>query len=664
MTTSIQTAEPVSSMVTPSLPTSSRANTAGGTTEDGKSNDDVELKTIPAETRTIPLEEDIMQLARLGEVGAIQKLFDTGKFDVKYKDDEGITPLHWAAINNQYALCKYLIEAGSDINAKGGESVATPIMWATQRGHYYVVNLFLQYGADTLVTDIQGYNALHLATFDGNVFLLVLLLHQNVPVDIPGPHGHTCLMWAAYKGYPACVDLFLRWGADVHAVDETGFTALHWGLVKGSLGCIQKLIEYGSDRFAQSTTGKTPALTADEMKSTRIWHRALSQCGYDENGNLHTANLPSFVRGKVFMSRFFFLWPVVIIWAVLFILSNVVIYAAVPLAAVAGYGMQVVAQQALRWAPPDMNHMHRTPFLAGVFAGTLFLIAAAWVTRILPWTGSSHPFMNTFFGLCLGFCAYFYYCCMANDPGYVPKMAGLTQQKAVIEQLLNLWKFDDQNFCVPCMCNILSDAICEVVLRDPFTTTLTLWTVLNLSWITMLLTVQLVQVARAQTTFENMRAHSHPEHEYKALEAVESALAAGTTSLEDAQLTADGMGPNPALAQTPQHQRNQRQGWFAYWKKLLGLDTFVVTARGGLESHRAQRTRNPFSRGMITNCTDFWLDPSPVLRKKETGSALLGGERINYANMYETPPRLRLREARGETEGGAYHSIASEDNAV
>jgi len=42
----------------------------------------------------LPVEEDIMQLARLGEVGAIQKLFETGKYDPNYKDEQGITPLH------------------------------------------------------------------------------------------------------------------------------------------------------------------------------------------------------------------------------------------------------------------------------------------------------------------------------------------------------------------------------------------------------------------------------------------------------------------------------------------------------------------------------------------------------------------------------------------
>ena len=63
--------------------------------------DDVELGPVQngqAES-TLRLEEDIMQCARLGETGLIKKLFDSGKFDAKYKDEEGITPLHvWRGV--------------------------------------------------------------------------------------------------------------------------------------------------------------------------------------------------------------------------------------------------------------------------------------------------------------------------------------------------------------------------------------------------------------------------------------------------------------------------------------------------------------------------------------------------------------------------------------
>jgi hypothetical protein len=60
----------------------------------GASTGDHELEVMADNKPSLPVEEDIMQLARLGEIGAIQKLFDSGKFDATFKDEQGITPLH------------------------------------------------------------------------------------------------------------------------------------------------------------------------------------------------------------------------------------------------------------------------------------------------------------------------------------------------------------------------------------------------------------------------------------------------------------------------------------------------------------------------------------------------------------------------------------------
>ena len=50
-----------------------------------------EMETTKSEP---PVEEDIMKLARFGEIGLIQKLFDGGKADASFRDDTGVTPLH------------------------------------------------------------------------------------------------------------------------------------------------------------------------------------------------------------------------------------------------------------------------------------------------------------------------------------------------------------------------------------------------------------------------------------------------------------------------------------------------------------------------------------------------------------------------------------------
>lgn len=290
------------------------------------------------------------------------------------------------------------------MNAKGGDAQATPVLWASKKCNLDIVNLLLQNGADPLLTDDSGYNLLHCATLDGNVFQLILLLHQpDIAVDVPDSQGHTSLMWAAYKGFPACVDVLLRWGANIKATDQMGFTALHWALVKGQYGCIQKLVEYGADRFASNNEGKTPSVTAKEMNSMNQWHRALADSGFDQSGNPRDFPLSFIKDQRKAISRFFFGYPFAILGFALYLLSSMPVYFGIPAAMTTAYIMQYGGMQVLKWAPSDMKHIHKTvrrrspgpdrlslttlqPFLAGIFTGSLTWVGVQYVTKILPST--------------------------------------------------------------------------------------------------------------------------------------------------------------------------------------------------------------------------------------------------------------------------------------
>lgn len=125
--------------------------------------------------------------------------------------------------------------------------------------------------------------------------------------------------------------------------------------------------------------------------------------------------------------------------------------------------------------------------------------------------------------------------------------------------------------------------------------------------------------------------------------------------MDAAGLSAAGQGPNPALAHS--HASRRKTGCISQWSALLGIDTFFATAKDGLrDGPHAGRSRNPFSRGVTTNCRDFWCDPAPIFGKRESGAAMLGGEVINYNDMYETP--LRMHAGRS---GEGYRSVADED---
>jgi len=209
-------------------------------------------------------------------------------------------------------------------------------------------------------------------------------------------------------------------------------------------------------------------------------------------------------------------------------------------------------------------------------------------------------------------------------------------------------------------CNILGEGLCRVVNSDPYTLVLVIWATLQLTWVTMLMFVQFVQISRALTTYENMRG-SHHSHG-KASDAITSALTTGAASWSGAQVGSAGMGPDPALPPThaPGHHHHHKAGCLAQWKKILGVDTFVDTALDayGGNKNRPRQSRNPFSNGCLGNCKDFWCDPAPIFGKRENGSALLGGQPVDYTAMYESP-RLATRRRGG---GEAYEAVAADDN--
>ena len=84
------TLEGASSPSTPTLPNGKASAAPPKVTGDGN----MELEAVGPQEDKLPLHEDVMQLARVGEIGTIQELFDEGKVDAKFRDKEGITPLH------------------------------------------------------------------------------------------------------------------------------------------------------------------------------------------------------------------------------------------------------------------------------------------------------------------------------------------------------------------------------------------------------------------------------------------------------------------------------------------------------------------------------------------------------------------------------------------
>jgi uncharacterized membrane protein len=182
-------------------------------------------------------------------------------------------------------------------------------------------------------------------------------------------------------------------------------------------------------------------------------------------------------------------------------------------------------------------------------------------------------------------------------------------------------------------CSVLKPEFCAIWSKDPFTILVNGWGSIQLTWTIMLLFVQLTQIARAVTTWEAMRNnHAGP---------LITALTTGSTSQENGSINSSGGGPRTGTPRTTPGA----ESCFSQWKRLLGVDTFVATALHGSRAQEvlAQRRENPFTKGVVRNCRDFWCDGEggsvvgKVFGGKEMGMGLLGGQKVDYRKLFDLP---------------------------
>lgn len=181
---------------------------------------------------------------------------------------------------------------------------------------------------------------------------------------------------------------------------------------------------------------------------------------------------------------------------------------------------------------------------------------------------------------------------------------------------------------------------------DAYSLLLAIWASLQLTWVLILLFTQSFQVARAMTTYENM----YGVHDGVATIAFTS--------------TGTPLDPNHAVSPSADgsragHNHKHRGGKLKQWSRLLGVDPFLETIAGrGAANSKKKQKKNPFSRGIVANCKDFWCDPAPVFGQRENGMATLGGEKVDYTAMYESPTLMQLTARRGRD---GYEQVGTED---
>jgi palmitoyltransferase ZDHHC13/17 len=194
---------------------------------------------------------------------------------------------------------------------------------------------------------------------------------------------------------------------------------------------------------------------------------------------------------------------------------------------------------------------------------------------------------------------------------------------------------------------VLSASLCSVVNTDPYTLVVACWATLQLTWVTMLIFTQLVQVSRAMTTYENM-------YGVQGVSATTAFTSTGTPLDPNHPSLSTGADPHAG------HNHKHKGGMLKQWSRLLGVDPFIETVAGrGAATGKSKKKKNPYSRGCMGNCKDFWCDPSPIFGPKQNGTAVFGGDKVDYTMMYESPTLMSLTGGRRARDG--YEVVGTEE---
>lgn len=162
-------------------------------------------------------------------------------------DDDGETALAYAWMCEKIDIVKLFLEHGTDINIKM-ENGVTMLGSASFHGMAEVVNELLARGADPTIADVNGDTPLHLASLEGHIEVVRSLDEQQRGLQILNRWGETALDCAVQAGHSDIVDLLRQRSQSTTTRDTSIDIMVGHELAKRGPGSVY--------RDAPSTTGK------------------------------------------------------------------------------------------------------------------------------------------------------------------------------------------------------------------------------------------------------------------------------------------------------------------------------------------------------------------------------------------------------------------------
>jgi ankyrin repeat protein len=152
--------------------------------------------------------DDIHNAAARGDFDKVKALSNGSSFIALSKDNNGLTPLHYAAVIGRKDMVEWLLSHKADVNAKDNNDL-TPLHYAAAIGLKAVPELLLAHKADVNAKDYNGLTPLHYAANFGRQDVPELLLAYKADINAKDHNGLTPLDYAEATHHKSLAE-FLR----------------------------------------------------------------------------------------------------------------------------------------------------------------------------------------------------------------------------------------------------------------------------------------------------------------------------------------------------------------------------------------------------------------------------------------------------------------------
>lgn len=388
---------------------------------------------------------DIVKATQYGAFSRVRELVESGRWDVNQPDDEDVTLLHWAAINNRREIVAYLVRRGARVDALGGELRSTPLHWACRQGQLDAAVVLLQAGADSALRDAEGCACLHLAAQFGHTPVVAYLVARGAVPDEPDAAGMTPLMWACWRA-PAAdpARLLLALGASPAPAERAhGNTALHWAVLARNAPAAMAVLRRGdAPLHAPNLRGMTPLQMLHSVPDTgwmgpRLRDKVRELTAAERGPRWQRCALDGQVRR----------WSVLLAPFVAFYLTGLVLERGL------SYWIKALLLTTLyaalhRLTTALADDELRSLLPLSVYLGTKVWVCVTWVVFVAGANGAVYAAWFAAVAAALWYC---FYKSWRGDPGVVT--ASREQRLRTIAELAEAGRggFDPARFCSACL---------------------------------------------------------------------------------------------------------------------------------------------------------------------------------------------------------------------